>query len=147
MPSPSLKRRIREALIVPDYWPAIRGIRLMSNGEVWFVPLAEDGSTVWYTARRGRTEGSIRRIVLPDQFNPRDCQRNPRLRRALRRAGGEVRRGAKARALRGKWLKAPVPMWWSGVGPAARRPVIFVTSRTKSPGSSDGKRIGQGVPP
>ncbi|MDE2678736.1 MAG: hypothetical protein OXI76_12625 [Gemmatimonadota bacterium] len=72
MPSPSRKRRIREALIVPDYWPAICGIRLMSNGEVWFVPLAEDGSKVWYTARRGRTEGSIRRIVLPDQFNPRD---------------------------------------------------------------------------
>lgn len=38
----------------------------------WFVPLAEGGSNVWYTARRGRTEGSIRRIVLPDQFNPRD---------------------------------------------------------------------------
>ena len=72
VPSPSLKRRIRETMIVPEYWPAVRGIRLMSNGEVWFVPLADGESNVWYTARRGETEGAIRRIVLPEQFNPRD---------------------------------------------------------------------------
>ena len=72
VPAASLKRRIRETLIVPEYWPAIRGIRLMPNGEVWFVPLAEGDSNVWYTARRGQAEGAIRRIVLPEQFNPRD---------------------------------------------------------------------------
>ena len=37
--SPRVKRRLREALIVPEFWPAIRGFRLMPNGEVWFLRL------------------------------------------------------------------------------------------------------------
>ncbi len=72
VPSPSLKRRIRETLIVPEYWPAIRGIRLMANGDIWFRSPVENASHVWYTAPRGQTDGAIRRIVLPEQFNPRD---------------------------------------------------------------------------
>ena len=69
--SPRVKRRLREALIVPEFWPAIRGFRLMPNGEVWFLRLKDGASHVWYAARRGEEAGPIRRIVLPEPFTPR----------------------------------------------------------------------------
>ncbi|MDE2873690.1 MAG: 6-bladed beta-propeller [Gemmatimonadota bacterium] len=69
--SPLMRRRVREKLANPGFWPAIRGIRLMSNGEVWFRRLKEGASHVWYAARRGETEGPIRQIVLPENFKPR----------------------------------------------------------------------------
>jgi len=69
--SPIMKRRVREKLINPGFWPAIRGIRLMPNGEVWFRRPKEGASHVWYAVRRGETEGPIRRIVLPEEFKPR----------------------------------------------------------------------------
>ncbi len=69
--SPLMKRRVREKLINPGFWPAIRGIRLMPNGEVWFRRLKEGASHVWYAVRRGETAGTIRRIVMPEGFQPR----------------------------------------------------------------------------
>ena len=69
--SPRVKRRLREALIVPEFWPAIRGFRLMPNGEVWFRRLKGGAEHVWYAVTRGETEGPIRRIVLPEPFTPR----------------------------------------------------------------------------
>lgn len=36
IPSQSLRRRVRDALVVPEAWPVTRGIRVMSNGEIWF---------------------------------------------------------------------------------------------------------------
>ena len=69
--SPRVKRRLREALIVPEFWPAIRGFRLMPNGEIWFHRLKDGASHVWYAARRGEEAGPIRRIVLPEPFTPR----------------------------------------------------------------------------
>lgn len=69
--SPSRKRKARELLIVPDFWPATGGIRLMPNGEVWFRRLKGGAEHVWYAAARGATEGPVRRIVLPERFKPR----------------------------------------------------------------------------
>ena len=68
--SPVMKRRVREKLINPGFWPAIRGIRLMPNGEVWFRRLKDGASHVWYAVRRGDAAG-LRRIVLPEDFKPR----------------------------------------------------------------------------
>lgn len=70
--SPILKARVRSALRVPEYWPSIRAIRIMANGEVWFRPHHGEGEPAWYAVRRGETRGPMRRIVLPESFGVAD---------------------------------------------------------------------------
>lgn len=70
--SPMLKSRLRTAWFIPEYWPAIRLIRLMSNGEIWFEPLGLDTPGLWYAVRKGAGEGPIRRITVPESFQPLD---------------------------------------------------------------------------
>ena len=70
--SPMLKSRIRAAWVIPEFWPAVREIRLMSNGEIWFEPLGRDTPGVWYAVRKGADEGPIRQITVPASFQPRD---------------------------------------------------------------------------
>ncbi len=72
-PSPMLKSRIRQAWHIPEYWPAVRQISLMSNGEIWFEPLGADTPGVWYAVRKGADEGSLRRITVPESFQPLDA--------------------------------------------------------------------------
>lgn len=72
IPSPSLRRRVRDAIVVPEAWPATKGIRVMSNGEIWFRAAKSDVPGVWYAVRRADGNGPIRRITLPESFNPRD---------------------------------------------------------------------------
>ena len=72
IPSRLLRRRVRSAMIVPRSWPVANGIRLMPNGEIWFRPAKSATPGEWYAVRRGESEGAIRRIVLPESFNPRD---------------------------------------------------------------------------
>ena len=72
VPSPILRQRVRGALIVPEAWPVTYGIRPMPNGEIWFRPSRSPTPGVWYAVRRGDGEGPIRRITLPESFNPRD---------------------------------------------------------------------------
>lgn len=72
-PSPTLKSRIRAAWHIPEYWPAVRQISLMSNGEIWFEALGADTPGVWYAVRKGREDGPIRRITLPESFEPLDA--------------------------------------------------------------------------
>ena len=71
-PSPQLKRRIRDSWIIPEYWPALRRIRLMSNGEIWFRPPGHDDGRIWYAVRKGEEEGAIRRVFAPEWFAPSD---------------------------------------------------------------------------
>ena len=71
-PSPMLKSRIRAAWHIPEYWPAVRQIHLMSNGEIWFAALGSDVPGLWYAVRKGADEGPIRRITVPESFQPRD---------------------------------------------------------------------------
>lgn len=70
--SPMLKDRLRAAWFIPEYWPAIRLIRLMSNGEIWFEPLGLDTPGLWYAVRKGANEGPIKRITVPASFQPLD---------------------------------------------------------------------------
>ena len=70
--SPSLRRRLREALIIPKHWPAFDDLWLMSNGEVWVESAEGDTTSVWYAIPKGADGGPIRRIVLPESFSPRD---------------------------------------------------------------------------
>lgn len=72
VPSPILRQRVRSALIVPEAWPVTYGIRPMPNGEIWFRPARSPTPGTWYAVRRGETDGPIRRISLPESFNPRD---------------------------------------------------------------------------
>ena len=69
--SPLLSRSVRDALIIPEYWPANRQITLMSNGEIWFQPAGHPDPGVWYAVRKGE-EGPIRRVVAPESFQPLD---------------------------------------------------------------------------
>lgn len=71
-PSPQLKRRIRDSWIIPEYWPALRQIHLMSNGEIWFRPPGNDDRRIWYAVRKGEEEGAIRRVFAPEWFVPSD---------------------------------------------------------------------------
>ncbi len=71
-PSPTLKSRIRAAWHIPEYWPAVRQISVMSNGEIWFEPLGSDTRGVWYAVRKGSEDGPVRRITVPESFEPRD---------------------------------------------------------------------------
>ena len=72
--TPAQKREsIRDALIIPEYWPATLGIRLMSNGEIWYQPAGEDDPRVWYAVRKREDVGPIRRIVVTESFSPRDA--------------------------------------------------------------------------
>lgn len=70
--SPMLKSSIRTAWHIPEYWPAVREIRLMSNGEVWFAPLGLDPAGLWYAVRKGADDGPIKRITVPESFQPLD---------------------------------------------------------------------------
>ena len=70
--SPLLKSRIREAWIIPEHWPAVRETLLMSNGEIWFEPQGQDTPGVWYAVRKGAEQGPIRRVTVPESFQPRD---------------------------------------------------------------------------
>lgn len=70
--SPMLKSRLRAAWHIPEYWPAVRQIRLMSNGEVWFEPLGGHIPGVWYAVRKGSADGPVRRITVPESFEPLD---------------------------------------------------------------------------
>ena len=71
-PSPMLKSRIRAAWHIPEYWPAVRQIQLMSNGEIWFEPLGRETPDVWHAVRKRAGEGPIKRIAVPASFEPRD---------------------------------------------------------------------------
>ena len=71
--SPMLKSSIRAAWSIPEYWPAVRQIRLMSNGEVWFGPLGLETPGLWYAVRKGANEGPIKRITVPESFQPLDA--------------------------------------------------------------------------
>lgn len=71
-PSPMLKSRIRAAWVIPEYWPAVRQIQLMSNGEIWFEPLGRDAPGVWFAVRKGSENVPIRRITVPASFQPLD---------------------------------------------------------------------------
>ena len=64
-----MRDRIRDAFIIPEYWPATTEIRLLSNGEIWFQPAGDDPG-IWYAVRKGEDEGPIRRIVAPESFRP-----------------------------------------------------------------------------
>lgn len=71
--TPAQKRdRVRDRMIVPEYWPATQAIGLRSNGEIWFRPAGEDDPRIWYAVRK-RDEGPIRRIVVPESFRPLDA--------------------------------------------------------------------------
>ena len=70
-PSPTVRRSIRSAFIIPEFWPANRRIELMSNGEIWFQPAGHEDPDVWYSVRKGE-DGPIRRIVVPERFLPLD---------------------------------------------------------------------------
>ena len=72
IPSQSLRRRVRDAIVVPEAWPVTRGIRVMSNGEIWFRAAKSDVPGVWYAVPRVDGDGPIKRITLPEWFNPRD---------------------------------------------------------------------------
>ena len=69
---PSQAQRVRGALIVPEAWPVTYGIRPVPNGEIRFRPARSPAPGVWYAVRRGEIEDPIRRITLPESFNPRD---------------------------------------------------------------------------
>ena len=72
--TPAQKRDvIRDEMIIPEYWPATLGIRLNSNGEIWFRPAGEDDPRIWYAVRRQGDDGPIRRIVVPESFRPLDA--------------------------------------------------------------------------
>lgn len=71
-PSPMLKSRIRAAWHIPEYWPAVRQIQLMSNGEIWFEPLGRETPDVWHAVQKRADEGPIKRIAVPASFEPRD---------------------------------------------------------------------------
>ena len=68
-----MKDAVRDAMIIPEYWPATLGIQLMSNGEIWFRPAGEDDPGIWYAVRKREDEGPIRRIVVPESFRPLDA--------------------------------------------------------------------------
>ena len=70
--SPRLKRRIRDSWTIPEYWPAVRQIRLMSNGDVWFRPPGNDDRRIWYAVRKGENGGAIRKVFAPESFVPHD---------------------------------------------------------------------------
>ena len=70
--SPMLKSRLRAAWFIPEYWPPVRLIRLMSNGEIWFQPLGLDPPGVWYAVPKGADDGPIRKITVPESFQPLD---------------------------------------------------------------------------
>ena len=72
VPSPRLKRSVRDALIIPEHWAAARGIVLMSNGEIWFRPEGHENPEMWYSVQKGEERGTVRRIVVPESFRPRD---------------------------------------------------------------------------
>ena len=59
-------------MVVPEAWPVTRGIRVLPNGEIWFRAAKRDLPGVWYAVPRGDGDGPIRRITLPESFNPRD---------------------------------------------------------------------------
>ena len=69
--SPMLKSSIRTAWHIPEYWPVAREIRLMSNGEIWFEPLGTQ-APVWYAVAKGAPDGPIKRITVPESFQPLD---------------------------------------------------------------------------
>lgn len=70
--SPMLKSSIRTAWHIPEYWPVTRVIRLMSNGEIWFESLGTDTLGLWYAVRKGANDGPIKRITVPESFQPLD---------------------------------------------------------------------------
>ena len=69
--SPMLKGSIRAAWVIPEYWPAVREVSLMSNGEIWFEPLGTQ-APVWYAVAKGAPDGPIKRITVPESFQPLD---------------------------------------------------------------------------
>lgn len=72
--TPAQKRdRVRDRMIIPEYWPATEAIGLRSNGEIWFRPAGEDDPRIWYAVRKREDAGPIRRIVVPESFSPRDA--------------------------------------------------------------------------
>ena len=65
-----LKRAIRNALIIPDHWPATREIRLMSNGEIWFRPAGHENPGMWHAVRKGATKGRSEVSCCPSGSGP-----------------------------------------------------------------------------
>ena len=45
---------------------------IMSNGEIWFESQGRDTPGVWYAVQKGADDGPIRRITVPESFQPRD---------------------------------------------------------------------------
>ena len=101
IPSRFLRRRVRDAIVVPEAWPVTKGIRVMPNGEIWFRAAKSDVPGVWYAVRRVDGDGPIRRITLPEWFNPRDVTET--------HVWGERRDELGIEYVVGRRLIAPVP--------------------------------------
>ena len=80
--SPSLlgdaRRAVGEALYVPEHYPPVQDVAVVSNGELWmrtFEDAGTDSLNVWYAVRVGESErdSPVRRILLPTSFSPHDA--------------------------------------------------------------------------
>ena len=75
VPRRDLRRAIEDALFVPEFYPSVDHRIAMTRGELWlrtFETTEVDTLAVWYAVTRGERAGSIRRVLLPETFLPRD---------------------------------------------------------------------------
>lgn len=69
-----IRRAVEDALFVPDFHPSVDYRIAMTRGELWlktFETAEVDTLTVWYSVTRGEAR-SIRKVLLPETFLPRD---------------------------------------------------------------------------
>lgn len=74
--SQDLRRAIEDVLFVPEFFPGVDYRVGMSRGEIWLKTFEEpeaDTLVVWYTIQRGEDLSSVRRVLLPNTFAPRDA--------------------------------------------------------------------------
>lgn len=71
------RRSVREALYVPENYPSVRDMALLSNGEMWMRTHEDAGADsldVWYAVQVGAARDSpVRRVLLPATFLPFDA--------------------------------------------------------------------------
>ena len=73
------RRAVREALYVPENYPSVRNMALLSNGEMWMRTHEDAGADsldVWYAVQVGVARDStsaVRRVLLPATFLPFDA--------------------------------------------------------------------------
>lgn len=71
------RRSVREALYVPENYPSVRDMALLSNGEMWMRTQEDAGADsldVWYAVQVGVARDSpVRRVLLPATFLPFDA--------------------------------------------------------------------------